>query len=712
MHSPPSWTSPTRAAILALLLLPALASGQGPGQGKAGEEDDPRKVSNDQPSRPLQMPAASNEAKEAFEDFDRFKRRGAWERATKALYSIPDAQMARFVDGTDGFIIPVGRKRHAVLAGLSAEGLAAYRLFYDADAKKMLESAEGPTEQATLEKLFSAYFLTTVGDNAADRLGDLYFEQGRFDRAADCYLAIFRERTDTDLSLALAGTKAALALARANRRSEARAVRAELVDRHADELVSIAGRKAKPAEHLKALDADPTGPKPDASTGDDPAPVFAETVPAAWQVRFGDSIRAGMTAGEASQWHDNDFSYAVPRVAVDGPNLYANYLNHVFAVELATGKLLWRSGSFHNAEVAAMGDQARMIDAARYAILAAPGYVWTLGKDLKDNNMMATAQITCRRAGDGEVVWQTKDFADYVGIDLVGLPILAGDLLLIAGKSTPNNFGQDNIPRQFVLAIRPRDGKLLWKTEVGVFREAQQRYYFYMKDNSPQPRLAYHAGSIFVDTHVGVLARIDAASGVLEWGYGYPTDPVKGQSMFFFYGMPQDPTPIGSPPLTDGEALLVKGAKSDQIAAIDPDRMKVLWTRPIGKATRAIGADAQAIYLGGGDLEAFDRQTKVLRWALPMPDGGEQGEVLVRPDGLWQFTPRGVYEVDPKLGRVRRIFRGDDTGAAGGDLLLTDRWLLTVSNRTIAAYPRGGKAAERAAGVDPAADTRTRGSDD
>ncbi|HEY2157566.1 MAG TPA: hypothetical protein VGH33_18200 [Isosphaeraceae bacterium] len=216
-----------RLATLALVIVPTLALAQ------SGEVD-PNKVSNDQPDRPLQMPPASSEAKEAFDDFERFARRGAWERATKALYAIPEAQASRFVDGQDGFIIPVSRKRRAVLAGLSPEGLAAYRLFYDADAQKLLDQAEGPAEQATLERIFSAYFPTTVGDNAADRLGDLYFEQGRFDRAADCWLAVLRERLDSELSPALMAVKAALALARAGRRSEIDALRRELSGRFAD----------------------------------------------------------------------------------------------------------------------------------------------------------------------------------------------------------------------------------------------------------------------------------------------------------------------------------------------------------------------------------------------------------------------------------------------------------------------------------------------
>src|SRR5262249_37529757 len=225
-----------RLAVMILLLVPSLALAQ------ARDEKDKDKVSNDDPGRPLQMPPASTETKEALEDFERFQRRGAWERALKSLYTIPDDQARRFVDGDKGFIIPVERRRRAILAALPPAGQAACRLFYDAEAKKLLDEAEGANELKNLERVYSAYFITSVGDNAADRLGDLYFEQGRFDRAADCWLAVLRERPDTDLSPALLAVKAAVALDRAGRRSEFEQIRSELADRYRDEKVTIGGR--------------------------------------------------------------------------------------------------------------------------------------------------------------------------------------------------------------------------------------------------------------------------------------------------------------------------------------------------------------------------------------------------------------------------------------------------------------------------------------
>lgn len=690
-----------RSAIVTLLLLPALAFGQ----AKEGEDG---KVSNDQPDRPLQMPPASTEVKEALDDFERFRRRGAWERALKALYSIPEQQATRFTDGADGFIIPVARKRRDLLAALPPEGQAAYRLFYDAEARKLFEEADGPSELNNLERIYSAYFVTSVGDNAADRLGDLYFELGRFDRAADCWLAVVRGRPDTDLSPALVSLKAALALFRAGRRSEFEQVRGELSDRYRDETLTVGGQTGAPAELLRRLTGDdpvPTGaetpPPPSADAGLD----LARSVDAAWQMRFADSVEAGMTPAELNQWETNPLSAAVPAVAVNGTTLFANYLGYAFALDLKGGKMLWRSAPFHHLEVAAMQDQARAIDPGRFAVVASGGHVWTLGRDMKDPNYFAPFRLTCRRADGGEVVWQSTDLSDYAQVELIGPPILAGGKIFVAGKNSANPQQQQGQPQQIVLAIQPHDGKLLWKTEVGVFRQGQQFYYYGARDTSPLPRLVFRAGAVYVDTHVGVLARLDADSGALDWGYGYRTDPIQGQNRFFFFGPSptQEPTTASSPPLPFGEAFLVKGAQSDRLQALEPNRMKVLWERPIARSARLLGADDRAVYLGGPEVGALDLKTRELLWSTRVPGGSMDGRVLVRPDGLWQLTPRGVFEIDPKSGAVRRIFRGQDLGAAGGDLLLTDDWLVAVSNRTISAYPRRGADAGAPAGGDSAA---------
>ena len=50
-----------------------------------------------------------------------------------------------------------------------------------------------------------------------------------------------------------------------------------------------------------------------------------------------------MTPLELTQWESNSLSSVVPAVTIDGSKLFANYLGHIFALDLKSGKLLWRT---------------------------------------------------------------------------------------------------------------------------------------------------------------------------------------------------------------------------------------------------------------------------------------------------------------------------------------------------------------------------------
>ena len=184
-------------------------------------------------------------------------------------------------------------------------------------------------------------------------------------------------------------------------------------------------------------------------------------------MRFGETVEAGMTPAELTQWEQNALSATVPAVCVSGTKLFANYLGYLFAIDLKSGKLLWRSAAFHNVEVPAMQNVAQFTDTSRYTIIASGEHVWTLSRDLKDGNFQAAFVLTCLRAENGEVIWQSKDLSDYAQLDLNGPPILeAGKIFIPAsGPGNPQQ-GQGGM-QQLVLAIQPHDGKVIWKSEVG-----------------------------------------------------------------------------------------------------------------------------------------------------------------------------------------------------------------------------------------------------
>ncbi len=500
--------------------------------------------------------------------------------------------------------------------------------------------------------------------------------------------------------------KAVLALERAGRLSEMEQVRTELVTRYGDEPTTLGGLSGKAADLVRKLTRDGRSVTVDSRPDLAPSrfgPELGGPVEAAWQWRFAESIEAGMVPVEWTQWDTHPLSATVPAASVEGSTLYVNYLGYLFALDLKSGKLLWRTEGLHHLRLITPQDYTRGIDPARFAIVAAGDYVCSLARNLKEPNFVAPFTLTCRRAEGGEVVWHSSDLADYAQLDLVGPPIAVDGRLYVAAKSLANQQQQQRQPQQFVLSIQPHDGKVLWKTEVGTFRQGQQMYnYGYNREPSPQPRLLPRGGALYVDTHVGVLARLDADTGALDWGYGYKTEPYQSSYRFFYYDEPPQTLAEGSAPLLAGETFLVKGMQSSRLYAIDPHRMKALWDRPVTKNTRLLGVSDRALFLGGDELSALDLKTRALLWATRVPGGSLEADVVVRPDGLWQLTSRGIFEIDPETGGVRRIFRGVDLGAAGGDLVLTDDLLLAVSSRSIAAYPRRAGAVRVSRGGDTA----------
>ncbi len=68
----------------------------------------------------------------------------------------------------------------AILAGLPPEGLAAYRVLADAEAKEILAQAKSPHDIDALNQIVRQYFISSLGDEAAYALGCIYLDQYDF----------------------------------------------------------------------------------------------------------------------------------------------------------------------------------------------------------------------------------------------------------------------------------------------------------------------------------------------------------------------------------------------------------------------------------------------------------------------------------------------------------------------------------------------------
>lgn len=82
------------------------------------------------------------------------------------------------------------------LATLPAEALAIYRRRVDAQAERWYRQGRDERDRAALRRIVEQAFCSTWGDDALDLLGDLAFQDGRFDEAIALYKQLVPDATD------------------------------------------------------------------------------------------------------------------------------------------------------------------------------------------------------------------------------------------------------------------------------------------------------------------------------------------------------------------------------------------------------------------------------------------------------------------------------------------------------------------------------------
>jgi len=97
-------------------------------------------------------------------------------------------------DGTTYFSLV--QQVEAILANLPPEGLAAYRVHADANAKEILAQADSPTDTEALNQIVRQYFISSLGDEAAFSLGCVYLDRYDFIGARRMFEKIAQQYPD------------------------------------------------------------------------------------------------------------------------------------------------------------------------------------------------------------------------------------------------------------------------------------------------------------------------------------------------------------------------------------------------------------------------------------------------------------------------------------------------------------------------------------
>ena len=246
--------------------------------------------------------------------------------------------------------------------------------------------------------------------------------------------------------------------------------------------------------------------------------------------------------------------------------------------------------------------------------------------------------------------------------------------------------------RSEVWAYDASTGDRRWRTLIGRARDRRS------KQAWPGDRLTLSEDLLFVQTHSGLVASLNARDGTYRWICRYPQDRMDDQDGL---DMPaRNMGRRGTPPLLVGDMLFVAPADSGRLLAYDAIGGSLLWStgqNRVRDVRHLLGVIDGTLIASGDRLYWIDVLTGDVVFAFPELGGGA-GEGLPRPRGLGRGLIAGgtiYWPVDDRIFRIdarRRIMAQPPLllrpwGMIGGNLHWHRGFLLMATSQSLSAWP-------------------------
>jgi outer membrane protein assembly factor BamB len=657
---------------------------------------------------------APQDVLDSLSDFERYRDKKVWSKAFTSLEKVFNIDPGTLLPDKDGLFIPTDTKACAELLSLSPEGREAYRLFNDPKAQQLLDSATSIAADATgkspvaqlpaddvmaLRRIVERYFITSVGDKAADRLGDALFESGDFAAAEHFWRMILESYPDSGLSAPLLQTKRGIALARAAEWDDFKSVRALVAQRYAGQLVPIGGKDVDAGQFLDAMAAKaPAATSPSVTPGDrmQPSTIVDGKMPAqpislpasktpAWQIplidqaiseRIHQQLNQIGWGGMAGQLTDN-----IPRATADDKRLYVNWIGSCFAVDLVTGKMVWRTNPMfqfdQNFQQMVMQGQVSSMAGGNIQVIGSRLLVVKAEMRNPQNGQSAPARLLCLATDTGKTLWATKEDPDSNSAwSYVGKPIVKDDSVYVCACQ--------RTPALHLICLGLDKGDLRWDVELG--NETTQPDFRGMQ-RPATPVLLADQKKLYILTNNAALLAVNLSTHQTEWAYSSEGVPVNPQQRFnpFQEGMGGGAETSGAM-LLSGSTLYFKETGSDRLYAMDVSIPSLKWKRPIDSNVALVAGNNHSLLFLGPEVDCINCDSREMLWSNALGETSAANAPLLGGDQLFVFDPRGVQAVRTDTGDSGALFHGYDQDSLGGDLAITSDRLITLSSHAITAY--------------------------
>jgi outer membrane protein assembly factor BamB/tetratricopeptide (TPR) repeat protein len=638
------------------------------------------------------------------------------------------------------------------LAALPPEARALYRKRVDDEAGALFARGDRDGDPEPLRRVVEEYFCSNWGDDAAERLGDLAFRDGRFAEALASYGLLVPERPDAadalvhpDPSVDLAGVAAKVLLCRAAAGDPPDEGSLDAYRRAYPKAEGhLAGRDGPLADLVaEALARDHLAPPAmldgrwptfaGAASRSRVAPEAVEIGDFGWAVPLDDPSRApGARPGpaEARLGPPPPASDAAPPfypiivgdqvVISDGSEITALRLDErptgvpkppppadggggegtpgdAREPTLLERLTVWRQPPEGSAR------RARGTGGPAYHTLTAQG----------DRVFARLSAPLGRTGGNGGTLVAMRNTPEVEGKLLWYRS--AGEIALPSRGAGPNDRGQavyEGTPVAddgrvyvalsesstetwvYVAALEAETGRTAWVTYLGGAASSRDLMRNTPLGSPPGHRLLSLDGrSVYYQTNMGAVAALDAETGEVRWLATYPTPDVRNGGPAVRRGL--------NPAVVHEGLVLVAPEDTQEILAFDADDGRLAWkSQPLPDVVHLLGV-ARGHLFATGRHRVYTLDAKTGRVERAWPDAGlgyeGYGRGILAGDRVYWPTRTEIHVLDQATGGNEHatipLFQA--FGRGGGNLAVGDGYLVVAGADELAVYCQNTRLIER-----------------
>ncbi|MEM9109302.1 MAG: PQQ-binding-like beta-propeller repeat protein [Planctomycetota bacterium] len=596
---------------------------------------------------------------------------GQWVKAIQAIESLDDANKGLVLDER-GVLRPLSTMKSALITSMPDEGKRAFRKLNEPAANSRLAEANKTKDPETRAQLLQAivegYILCDAAAPAAQQLGDIRFEQGRFNEAAAHYrLAAEHPASAADDPLLMVRRLTALA-----RSTQWRAFD-ELAEytrfRHPGTTVRVAGQDA-PVQELITQLVESRGETQDQPTTNTPATI---AMPTEADLEYERPLIGELNQRMLRQLATNNRVGSIidqaiaPVVATDDQRLFTLALGSVARIDPETGTELWRHAKTEDGIRAVQSRMHNLFNGYAQSLVVQGE---TLLAAIPDQQNFSRSHLTALRAETGEEKWSLRDTLRGNSEGVVGKPLVIDDTVYFVTYRSSGDLSLRTVDLQ---TGSERKALKLGKVSKGSNMSTPAEL---------SPRLVMGQGYLMVQTNNGALIAVDPNTMQVAWAFSQKIRP-SGLNMMRRRGMQVNNALCRHTGeiVSVGDTIVSKDTRTNRVIAFREFDAAMLWSVECDADATIVHYDKHHIYLLGRELVALDRRTGERVWWTPHP-GEKSGRPIFTKDACLIAGNQRLCRIDlsnGKLTHYREDLSSPDT------LHVVGQQLIGVSNDRIIA---------------------------